>query len=265
MVEGVATTIPADLAILRHPDFVAVEHSTKWVEETLDLSAIGAPPAAPPAPTGRRRRAEPLVRRQHDRRGQRQALRRQAVGARVGRRRGGAGAGGGEGPQAAAGRPAAAAAARPAAATSRCRCRARSSRCSSRSARQVEVGQADRRARGDEDGEPDRRREGRHGQGDQGRRPATPSAAATSSSSSSEADLSVAIARIGPVRRTACLLGGFGEGLAERGVDEQALDDVGDLEVGGDGEGDHARSARRRGGRRSSRRARRPSPGRRRS
>ena len=43
-----------------------------------------------------------------------------------------------------------------------------------------------RRARGDEDGEPDRRREGRHGQGDQGRRPATPSAAATSSPSSTE-------------------------------------------------------------------------------
>ena len=37
-VGGVATTIPADLAILRHPDFAAVEHSTKWVEERLDLS-----------------------------------------------------------------------------------------------------------------------------------------------------------------------------------------------------------------------------------
>jgi acetyl-CoA/propionyl-CoA carboxylase biotin carboxyl carrier protein len=48
VVEGVATTIPADLAILRHPDFAAVEHSTKWVEERLDLSAIGAP--ATPAP-----------------------------------------------------------------------------------------------------------------------------------------------------------------------------------------------------------------------
>ena len=47
-VEGVATTIPADLAILRHPDFQAVEHSTKWVEERLDLSATAAPaPAAP--------------------------------------------------------------------------------------------------------------------------------------------------------------------------------------------------------------------------
>ena len=43
VVEGVATTIPADLAILRHPDFQAMAHSTKWVEERLDLSEIGAP------------------------------------------------------------------------------------------------------------------------------------------------------------------------------------------------------------------------------
>jgi len=41
VVEGVATTIPADLAILKHPDFQAVEHSTKWVEETLDLTGVG--------------------------------------------------------------------------------------------------------------------------------------------------------------------------------------------------------------------------------
>ena len=47
-IEGVATTIPADLAILRHPDFQNVKHSTKWVEEVLDLSGIEAP--APPAP-----------------------------------------------------------------------------------------------------------------------------------------------------------------------------------------------------------------------
>ncbi len=40
VVEGVATTVPADLAILRHPDFAAVEHSTKWVEQTLDLSGL---------------------------------------------------------------------------------------------------------------------------------------------------------------------------------------------------------------------------------
>jgi acetyl-CoA/propionyl-CoA carboxylase, biotin carboxylase, biotin carboxyl carrier protein len=39
---GIPTTIPADAAILRHPDFVAGEHSTKWVEERLDLSDIAA-------------------------------------------------------------------------------------------------------------------------------------------------------------------------------------------------------------------------------
>jgi len=42
VVEGVHTTIPADLAILRHPDFAAVTHSTKWVEETLDLSNLAS-------------------------------------------------------------------------------------------------------------------------------------------------------------------------------------------------------------------------------
>jgi acetyl-CoA/propionyl-CoA carboxylase biotin carboxyl carrier protein len=47
-IEGIATTIPADLAILEHPDFIAVQHSTKWVEDRLDLSAIESPtPAAP--------------------------------------------------------------------------------------------------------------------------------------------------------------------------------------------------------------------------
>ena len=63
-VEGVATTIPADLAILRHPDFVAVEHSTKWVEEKLDLSAIGIAPVTPPVPTDDGDEPEPLVKRQ---------------------------------------------------------------------------------------------------------------------------------------------------------------------------------------------------------
>jgi acetyl-CoA/propionyl-CoA carboxylase biotin carboxyl carrier protein len=61
VVEGVATTIPADLAILRHPDFVAVEHSTKWVEETLDLTGIGGQ-AAGDTPE-QDDEAEPLVRR----------------------------------------------------------------------------------------------------------------------------------------------------------------------------------------------------------
>jgi len=49
-VEGVHTTIPADLAILRHPDFAAVKHSTKWVEETLDLSQVGSQVAPGQAP-----------------------------------------------------------------------------------------------------------------------------------------------------------------------------------------------------------------------
>ena len=59
VVEGVATTIPADLAILRHPDFAAMEHSTKWVEEVLDLSNIEAPKAPKPADDD----AAPLVQR----------------------------------------------------------------------------------------------------------------------------------------------------------------------------------------------------------
>jgi acetyl-CoA/propionyl-CoA carboxylase, biotin carboxylase, biotin carboxyl carrier protein len=49
VVEGVATTIPADLAILRHPEFQAMEHSTKWVEEKLDLSDIEPPTMPAPA------------------------------------------------------------------------------------------------------------------------------------------------------------------------------------------------------------------------
>ena len=58
VVEGIATTIPADIAILEHPDFKAVTHSTKWVEEVLDLSHIGAPAVAPAGDD-----AEPLVER----------------------------------------------------------------------------------------------------------------------------------------------------------------------------------------------------------
>ena len=40
VVEGVATTIPADRAILEHPDFQAATHSTRWVEDTLDLTGV---------------------------------------------------------------------------------------------------------------------------------------------------------------------------------------------------------------------------------
>ncbi len=40
-VEGVATIIPAHLAILRHPDFVEGHYFTTWVEECVDLSHLG--------------------------------------------------------------------------------------------------------------------------------------------------------------------------------------------------------------------------------
>ena len=46
-IEGINTTIPADIAILEHPDFAAAEHSTKWVEDRLDLSGLEVAPAAP--------------------------------------------------------------------------------------------------------------------------------------------------------------------------------------------------------------------------
>jgi acetyl-CoA/propionyl-CoA carboxylase biotin carboxyl carrier protein len=46
-IEGVATTIPADVAILEHPDFIAVEHSTNWVAQKLDLSGVASHAPAP--------------------------------------------------------------------------------------------------------------------------------------------------------------------------------------------------------------------------
>ncbi|HPB45751.1 MAG TPA: carbamoyl phosphate synthase, partial [Microthrixaceae bacterium] len=46
VIEGVATTIPADLAILKAPEFQAFEHSTKWVESGLDLTGVGVDPVA---------------------------------------------------------------------------------------------------------------------------------------------------------------------------------------------------------------------------
>ena len=62
VVEGIATTIPADLAILKHPDFAAVTHSTKWVEQVLDLTGIGGK-AESTAPESDDPDAEPLVKR----------------------------------------------------------------------------------------------------------------------------------------------------------------------------------------------------------
>jgi acetyl-CoA/propionyl-CoA carboxylase biotin carboxyl carrier protein len=50
VIEGVATTLPADVAILAHPDFASGQHSTNWVEQTLDLSGVSAASATPAAP-----------------------------------------------------------------------------------------------------------------------------------------------------------------------------------------------------------------------
>src|SRR5947199_2144209 len=51
-VGGVRTTVPADLALLDHPDFVAGNHSTRWVEEEVDPASLAtaAPAPAPVAP-----------------------------------------------------------------------------------------------------------------------------------------------------------------------------------------------------------------------
>ena len=49
-IEGVRTTIPAHKVLLDHPDFRAVRHSTKWVEEEVDASQFGMPAAAASAP-----------------------------------------------------------------------------------------------------------------------------------------------------------------------------------------------------------------------
>ena len=46
VIEGVATTLGADTIILSSEDFVNGTHSTKWVEETLDFSALTPAPAA---------------------------------------------------------------------------------------------------------------------------------------------------------------------------------------------------------------------------
>jgi len=52
-VAGVATTVPAQIAVLAHPDFIAVSHSTTWLSDRLDLSGI-----APAAGTGPASEAE---------------------------------------------------------------------------------------------------------------------------------------------------------------------------------------------------------------
>jgi acetyl-CoA/propionyl-CoA carboxylase biotin carboxyl carrier protein len=52
VITGVATTIPADVVILSHPDFVEGRHSTRWVEDTLDLAALAPAATAATATPG---------------------------------------------------------------------------------------------------------------------------------------------------------------------------------------------------------------------
>ena len=80
-ITGVATTLPADVAILSHPDFAAATHSTKWVEDRLDLSGLVAEPASCSG-AGRGRGAHRPTRR--DSGGRRAAVLRAPVGARPG-------------------------------------------------------------------------------------------------------------------------------------------------------------------------------------
>jgi acetyl-CoA/propionyl-CoA carboxylase, biotin carboxylase, biotin carboxyl carrier protein len=49
-ITGVATTLPAHVAILSHADFAGATHSTKWVEDVLDLSGLTVTPDPGPAP-----------------------------------------------------------------------------------------------------------------------------------------------------------------------------------------------------------------------
>ena len=48
-IEGLSTTTGAHLALLRHADFAAVRHSTKWVEDEVDHALFPHATAAPPA------------------------------------------------------------------------------------------------------------------------------------------------------------------------------------------------------------------------
>ena len=61
-VAGIATSIPAIQAVLAHRDFIEARHSTRWLEERLDLSALTTSPPAPPPPDG----AENMVVREVD-------------------------------------------------------------------------------------------------------------------------------------------------------------------------------------------------------
>jgi acetyl-CoA/propionyl-CoA carboxylase biotin carboxyl carrier protein len=61
---GVHTTVPAQVVVLEHPDFIAGTHSTRWLEEDVDAAAWSAPVAEPvAAPVEGAPAPEPLVER----------------------------------------------------------------------------------------------------------------------------------------------------------------------------------------------------------
>jgi acetyl-CoA/propionyl-CoA carboxylase biotin carboxyl carrier protein len=63
-ITGVHTTIPAHVALLSHPDFAAVGHSTKWVEDEVDAAAFLDTSEAPAAVAADgAEEAEPLLER----------------------------------------------------------------------------------------------------------------------------------------------------------------------------------------------------------
>src|SRR5262249_31646163 len=62
-ITGVHTTIPAHIALLSHPDFAAVHHSTKWVEDEVDAATFSAAAAPVAVVTDGPEEAEPLVER----------------------------------------------------------------------------------------------------------------------------------------------------------------------------------------------------------
>ena len=62
-IEGVKTTIPAQMALLAEPAFIEGKHSTKWLEEEVDpaLFTAAAAAAAPAAPAPADGETEPLL------------------------------------------------------------------------------------------------------------------------------------------------------------------------------------------------------------
>jgi len=62
-IEGVRTTIPAQIALLAEPAFIEAKHSTKWLEEEVDpeLLTAAAAAAAPATATSADGGAEPLI------------------------------------------------------------------------------------------------------------------------------------------------------------------------------------------------------------